>query len=360
MVQQRRVGVVGATGMVGQRLVTLLAQHPWFELGVVAASPRSAGRSYAEAVNGRWRMPTELPEVAAGLTVLDAAEVAAIAGQADLVFCAADMPGETARRLEESFARHECPVVSCNSACRTLPDVPVVIPELNPEHLAVIPQQRRRLGTRRGFVAAKPNCSLQSYLPALHPLRSLAPRQVVVCTYQAVSGAGKTLATWPEMVDNVIPYIGGEEQKSEDEPKKIWGDLGEEGIVPAVDPVFSAQCVRVPVSDGHLAAVSVAFATRPAREEILAAWEGFAGDTLPQKLGLPSAPQPFLRYFAEQDRPQTRLDRGLGNGMAVSIGRLRPDPVLGWKFVCLSHNTLRGAAGGAVLIAELLQAQGWL
>ncbi|MBM4319315.1 MAG: aspartate-semialdehyde dehydrogenase [Deltaproteobacteria bacterium] len=360
MQSKRRVGIIGATGMVGQRFVSLLAAHPWFEPGVLAASARSAGRSYAEAVAGRWSLPGPVPEAVAGLPVQDASRVAAIAGQVDLVCCAVDLPREQVRQLEEEYARHECPVVSNNSACRQLPDVPMVVPELNPGHLEVIPQQRRRLGTRRGFIAVKPNCSLQSYLPALHPLRVFGPRQVIVCTYQAVSGAGKTLASWPAMADNVVPHIGGEEEKSEREPLKIWGSLTEQGIVPAEQPVFSAQCIRVPVSDGHLAAMAVAFDRSPAREEILAAWESFGRSTLPQQLGLPSAPQPFLQYFQEVDRPQTRLDRELGQGMAIAIGRLRPDPVLGWKLVCLSHNTLRGAAGGAVLIAELLAAQGWI
>jgi aspartate-semialdehyde dehydrogenase len=356
--QKLRVGVLGATGMVGQRFLTLLAQHPWFEVTLVAASAGSAGKPYAEAVAGRWALPGAIPQAAAGLTVRNAADVKGIAGEVDLVFCAVDMPRAETARLEEDYARAETPVVSNNSAHRATPDVPMMVPEVNPEHAQVIALQRRRLGTTRGFVAVKPNCSLQSYVPALHPLRSFGPTRIAVCTYQAISGAGKTFQTWPEMVDNVIPFIRGEEEKSEQEPLKIWGRLTPEGIVPAKEPVISAQCIRVPASDGHLAAVFVSFERKPAREEILARWRDFAGP--PQTLGLPSAPRPFLHYFEDESRPQTRLDRDLGGGMAVSIGRLRPDALFDYRFVALSHNTVRGAAGGAVLTAELLTQEGWI
>jgi len=357
-VKKAKVGVLGATGMVGQRFISLLESHPWYELALVAASPASAGKPYAEAVAGRWTLPTPAPAAAARLTVVDAAEVARIAGQVDFVFCAVDLPKEETARLEEAYARAETPVISANSAHRGTPDVPMIIPEVNPEHAEVIPAQRRRLGSQRGFVAVKPNCSLQSYVPALHPLRDLGLERVSVCTYQAVSGAGKTLAGWPEMADNVIPFIKGEEEKSEREPMKIWGELKDGRIVPASAPRIGAQCVRVPVSDGHLAAVSVGFAKRPAREALLERWARFEGK--PQQAGLPSAPRPFLVYQEDEARPQTRLDRELGRGMAVSIGRLREDPLFDFRFIALSHNTLRGAAGGALLTAELLTDRGWL
>jgi len=309
-------------------------------------------------VQGRWALPGAVPAAAAPLTVRNAAEVQGIAGEVDFVFCAVDLPRAETARLEEDYARAETPLVSNNSAHRGTPDVPMMVPELNPEHAQVIELQRRRLGTRRGFIAVKPNCSLQSYVPALHPLRSFGLRRVAVCTYQAISGAGKTFQTWPEMVDNVIPCIKGEEEKSEQEPLKIWGTLSGGRIVNATAPVITAQCIRVPVSDGHMAAVSVAFDKKPSREQILAAWKEFGGK--PQQLGLPSAPKPFLHYFDEDDRPQTKLDRDLGAGQAISIGRLRPDSVFDWRFVALSHNTVRGAAGGAVLTAELLRAEGYL
>ena len=358
MASKLKVGVLGATGMVGQRFVSLLDGHPLFELGLVAASPSSAGRSYAEAVRGRWTPSRPVPERVAGLVVANAADVDAIAAEVDFVFCAVDMSKEQIRQLEEDYARHEVPVVSNNSAHRATPDVPMMIPEVNPEHAEVIAAQRRRLGTRRGFVVVKPNCSVQSYVPALHPLRDFGLRRVAVCTYQAVSGAGKTLASWPEMVDNVIPFIKGEEEKSEQEPLKIWGTVVDGAIHATTEPVVSAQCVRVPTSDGHLAAVFVGFERKPERAVIVERWRSFQGK--PQMLGLPSAPQPFLTYFEDESRPQTRLDRELGAGMGVSVGRLRHDTILDYRFVCLSHNTIRGAAGGAVLTAELLAAEGYI
>ncbi|MEO8841831.1 MAG: aspartate-semialdehyde dehydrogenase [Kofleriaceae bacterium] len=352
------VGVLGATGMVGQRFVALLADHPWFEVTAVAASPASAGKSYAEAVAGRWTMPTPVPASTAKLTVGNASDIAAVAAQVDFVFCAVDMAKAEIAKLEEAYARAEVPVISNNSAHRWTPDVPMMVPEINAHHAAVIEAQRKRLGTTRGFIAAKPNCSIQSYVPAIHPLLAFGPTKLAVCTYQAISGAGKTFESWPEMVDNVIPFIKGEEEKSEQEPLKIWGAIEHGKIVAAKSPVITAQCIRVPVSDGHMAAVFVAFDNKPSREQILAAWSEFGGK--PQQLGLPSAPKPFLQYFDEDDRPQTKLDRDLGAGQAISIGRLRPDPVFDWRFVALSHNTVRGAAGGAVLTAELLKAEGYL
>lgn len=352
------VGVVGATGMVGQRFVTLLENHPWFQLSVVAASARSAGKTYEEAAGKRWAMKTPMPEEAKSLVVLDAeADKEKIAASVDFIFCAVDMKKEDIRALEESYAKLECPVISNNSAHRWTPDVPMVIPEVNPEHLKVLEAQKTRLGTKRGFIAVKSNCSIQSYAPALHPLRAFGLERVLVCTYQAISGAGKTFETWPEMIDNVIPYIGGEEEKSEKEPLKIWGHIEGDVIVDATAPAITTQCLRVPVSDGHTAAVFVSFENKPSKEEILQAWKDFSG--VPQELQLPSAPKQFLNYFTEDDRPQAKLDRNLEGGMAVSIGRLREDSQYDYKFVCLSHNTLRGAAGGAVLLAELLAAKGY-
>jgi aspartate-semialdehyde dehydrogenase len=358
MSRKLKVGVLGATGMVGQRFVSLLAEHPWFEVAAVGASPASAGKRYGDAVAGRWTLPGDVPAAAAGLTVVDAADVAQVSGAVDFVVCAVDMDKAATARLEEDYARAETPVVSNNSAHRWTPDVPMMIPEINHDHAAVIEHQRKRLGTRRGFIAVKPNCSIQSYVPALHPLRSFGIKKIAVCTYQAISGAGKTFATWPEMVDNVIPFIKGEEEKSEQEPLKIWGALEGGAIVTAKAPAITAQCIRVPVADGHLAAVFVEFERVPTKDQILSAWHEFAGP--PQQLKLPSAPTPFLRYAEEDNRPQTRLDRDAGNGQAVTIGRLRPDAVFSWRFVALSHNTVRGAAGGAVLTAELLKAQGYL
>lgn len=354
-----KVGIIGGTGMVGQRFVTLMEDHPWFQLTAIAASPRSAGKTYEQAVSGRWAMKTPIPQQAKDLVVLDAsADVEKIAGMVDFVFCAVDMKKEEIRALEETYAKAEVPVVSNNSAHRWTDDVPMVVPEMNPEHLAVIPAQRARLGTRRGFIAVKSNCSIQSYAPALHPLMQFGIEKVLVCTYQAISGAGKTFETWPEMVDNVIPYIGGEEEKSEQEPLKLWGRVEDGVIVNAAGPSITAQCLRVPASNGHMAAVFARFRNKPSLDEIKAAWAGFQGRA--QELALPSAPKQFLHYFEEPDRPQTRLDRMTEGGMAVCIGRLRPDTQYDYKFVCLSHNTLRGAAGGAVLLAELLCAEGYI
>ena len=354
-----KVGVIGGTGMVGQRFVTLMERHPWFELTVIAASPRSAGKTYAEAVGGRWAMDTPIPQNARDLVVLNAeADVEKIASMVDFVFSAVDMKKEEIRALEETYARHECPVISNNSAHRWTEDVPMVIPEVNPEHIRVIEAQRKRLGMKRGLIAVKSNCSIQSYVPALHPLRGFGLERILVCTYQAISGAGKTFATWPDMVDNVIPYIGGEEEKSEQEPMKVWGRVENGVIVNAAKPSITAQCLRVPVSNGHTAAVFVDFEKKPSMEEMKAIWAGYRGRA--QELQLPSAPQQFLHYFEEPDRPQARLDRDLGNGMTISIGRLRPDTQYDYKFVCLSHNTLRGAAGGAVELAELLCAEGYI
>ena len=352
------VGVLGATGMVGQRFVSLLEAHPWFNVTVVAASAKSAGRSYEEAVAGRWAMTSPVPTRIAGLGVRDASDVAGIAKDVDFVFCAVDMTKEETRALEDAYAKSETPVISNNSAHRATADVPMMLPEVNPEHAGVIAAQRTRLGTRRGFVAVKPNCSLQSYVPALHPLRDLGLRHVTVATYQAISGAGKTFASWPEMTDNVIPFIKGEEEKSEQEPLKIWGTMDNGHIVPAREPVITAQCLRVPVTDGHMAAVFVSFAKGVSRDEVIGRWREYVGR--PQKLGLPSAPTPFLTYFDEDARPQTRLDRDLGRGMGIGIGRLRVDSLTDVRFVALSHNTIRGAAGGAVLTAELLVADGYI
>ena len=354
-----KVGVIGATGMVGQRFITLTCGHPWFELTVVAASGRSAGKSYSEAVEGRWKLQTPMPDEVKNMVVLDAeTDIDQIVAQVDFVFSAVDMKKEEIRALEEAYAKRECPVVSNNSAHRWTPDVPMVIPEINPEHLEVIPSQKKRLGTGRGFIAVKSNCSIQSYAPALSPLRSFGLTKVLACTYQAISGAGKTFERWPEMVDNLIPYISGEEEKSEQEPLKVWGRVENGVIVSAHSPSITAQCLRVPVTDGHTAAVFASFEKKPSIDEIKSIWANFKG--LPQVLELPSAPKRFFHYFEEPDRPQARLDRELEKGMAVSIGRLRPDTQYDYKFVCLSHNTLRGAAGGAVELAELLCAQGYI
>ncbi len=355
-----KVGIIGATGMVGQRFITLLADHPWFEITELAASGRSAGRTYAEAVAGRWVMTTPLPEKVAGIIVKEAEQDAEkIAANVDFVFCAVNMDKAAIKALEERFARLECPVISNNSAQRWVDDVPMVVPELNPEHLAVIEHQKARLGTKRGFVAVKSNCSIQNYVPALHPfIKDFGLKNIAVCTYQAISGAGKTFDRWPEMVDNVIPYIGGEEEKSEQEPLKIWGSVKDGVIVKAEKPLITAQCIRVPVTDGHMSAVFVNFDKKPDMQYMIDTWNNFEG--LAQKLQLPSAPKKFLNYFTEDDRPQTKSERELEHGMAVSIGRLRPDTLFDYKFITLSHNTLRGAAGGGVLLAELLCAQGYM
>lgn len=359
MEKQYNVGIIGATGMVGQRFLTLLANHPWFNVKVVAASPRSAGKKYTDAVGAKWCMEEEIPENVKDLIVMDATgDVEKIASMVDFVFCAVDMKKDEIKALEERYAKAECPVISNNSANRHTPDVPMVVPELNAEHIHIIPAQRKRLGTKRGFIAVKSNCSLQSYVPALFPLSKYGVKDVLVCTYQAISGAGKTFDTWPEMLDNVIPYIGGEEEKSEQEPLKIWGKIEGDVIVPAASPKFTAQCLRVPVSNGHMGAVFVRFENKPSQEEILDVWKNFKGRA--QELNLPSAPKQFLNYFIEDNMPQTRLNRMLEGGMAISIGRLREDTQYDYKFVCLSHNTLRGAAGGGVLLAELLCAEGYM
>lgn len=354
-----KVGIIGGTGMVGQRFVTLMDKHPWFELKVIAASARSAGKTYEEAAGKRWALDVPMPDSAKNIVVRDASDVAAISADVDFVFSAVDMKKEEILALEEAYAKAECPVVSNNSANRWTPDVPMVIPEINPEHLEVIPFQKRRLGTRRGFIAVKSNCSIQSYVPALSPFRAdFGLEKILACTYQAISGAGKTFETWPEMLDNVIPYIGGEEEKSEREPMKVWGRLENGVIVNADKPAITAQCLRVPVSNGHMAAVFVTFRKKLAMEEILARWASYKGRA--QELDLPSAPKHFLRYYEEDNRPQTRLDRMNEGGMQVSVGRLRPDTQYDYKFVSLSHNTLRGAAGGAVELAELLYAEGYI
>lgn len=358
MANKLKVGVLGATGMVGQRFVALLAEHPWFEVSAVAASASSAGKFYADAVAGRWTLQTSIPASVASQTVGNAADVQRIADQCDFVVCAVDMDKAATAKLEEDYARAETPVVSNNSAHRWTPDVPMMIPEINADHVGIIDAQRKRLGTKRGFIAVKPNCSIQSYVPAIHPLKSFGPRKIAVCTYQAISGAGKTFESWPEMVDNVIPFIKGEEEKSEREPLKIWGSIQSGEILTATSPAITAQCIRVPVSDGHMAAVFVEFEKKPSREQILSAWKEFSGT--PQKKKLPSAPTPFLQYFEDDTRPQTRLDRDNGQGQAVSIGRLREDSIFDWRFVALSHNTVRGAAGGAVLTAEFLRSEGYL
>ena len=344
-----KVGIIGATGMVGQRFATLLENHPWFEVECLAASPRSAGKSYKDAAGKRRAM---------NMIILDAAkDIEKIAGMVDFVFCAVDMKKDEIRALEEAYAKAECPVVSNNSANRHTPDVPMVVPEINPEHIEIINAQRKRLGTKRGFIAVKSNCSIQSYVPALHPLMKYGVKNVLACTYQAISGAGKTFETFPDIVDNVIPYIGGEEEKSEIEPLKVWGKIDGDRIVDAKTPCITTQCLRVPVQDGHTAAVFVSFDKKPSKEEILKDWKEFSG--VPQELELPSAPKRFLNYFEEDNRPQPKLDRDLEGGMAVALGRLREDKLFDYKFVCLSHNTLRGAAGGGVLLAELLAAKGY-
>ena len=357
--KQYKVGIIGATGMVGQRFATLLENHPWFHVAALAASPRSAGKTYEEAVGNRWAMQKPMPEPMKQMILFDAtADVDKIAGMVDFVFCAVDMKKDEIRALEERYAKAECPVVSNNSAHRFTPDVPMVVPEVNPEHIEVIESQRKRLGTKRGFIAVKSNCSIQSYVPALSPLRKYGIQNVLACTYQAISGAGKTFERWPEILDNIVPYIGGEEEKSEKEPLKVWGKIENGQIVSADSPLITTQCLRVPVSDGHTAAVFVSFEQKPSKEEILKIWEDFKG--VPQELKLPSAPKQFIHYFQEDDRPQAKLDRNIEGGMAVSVGRLREDTMFDYKFVCLSHNTLRGAAGGGVLLAELLAAKGYM
>jgi len=353
-----RAGIIGATGMVGQRFVTLLADHPYFEITHLAASKNSAGKKYSEAVGGRWKMKTPIPESAASMTVFDAGDIESAKKNVDFVFCAVDMKKDELIELEYAYAKAEIPVVSNNSAHRWTPDVPMLIPEVNPGHAAIIESQRKRLGTEKGFICVKPNCSIQSYVPMLSALMEYEPYEVAVTTYQAISGAGKVFADWPEILDNVIPYIGGEEEKSEREPLKVWGRI-KDGKIENFDGIkITAQCLRVPVSDGHMAAVFVKFRKNPTKEQILEAWKNFKG--VPQTASLPSAPKQFITYFEENDRPQTALDRMTEKGMGICAGRLREDSVFDWKFVGLSHNTLRGAAGGAVLCAELLTNLGYL
>ena len=358
MEKKLRVGILGATGMVGQRFISLLEDHPWFQVVTVAASARSAGKTYEEAVGDRWKMTSPMPEAVKKLVVMNVAEVEKVASTVDFVFSAVDMTKDEIRAIEEAYAKTETPVVSNNSAHRWTPDVPMVIPEINPEHFAVIPFQRKRLGTTRGFVAVKPNCSIQSYTPALTAWKEFEPYEVVATTYQAISGAGKTFKDWPEMAENIIPYIGGEEEKSEQEPLRFWGTLEGGVIVKAKEPVITCQCIRVPVLNGHTAAVFVKFRKKPSKEQLIEKLVSFKG--LPQELNLPSAPEQFIQYMEEDDRPQVTLDVDFGKGMGVSIGRLREDTVYDWKFVGLSHNTVRGAAGGAVLCAELLTEQGYI
>lgn len=353
-----RVGIIGATGMVGQRFATLLENHPWFEVKALAASPRSAGKTYEEAAGKRWAMQIPMPEKMKNMIVLNAVDdIEKIKELVDFVFCAVDMKKDEIKALEEKYAKAEIPVVSNNSAHRGTPDVPMVVPEINDDHIQIIEAQRKRLGTKKGFIAVKSNCSIQSYVPALHPLKEYGITKVLACTYQAISGAGKTFESWPEMVDNLIPFIGGEEEKSEQEPLKVWGHIEGDKIINASVPSITTQCLRVPVSDGHTAAVFVSFDKKPSKDDILKKWQDFKG--APQMLDLPSAPKQFIHYFEEDNRPQAKLDRNLEGGMAVSTGRLREDTQYDYKFVCLSHNTLRGAAGGGVLLAELLAAKGY-
>ena len=358
MSDKLKVGILGGTGMVGQRFISLLENHPRFEVTTIAASPRSAGKTYEEAVGGRWKMDTPMPEAVKKLVVMNVNEVEAVASQVDFVFSAVDMSKDEIKKIEEDYARTETPVVSNNSAHRWTPDVPMMVPEINPEHVEVIEAQKKRLGTKRGFVAVKPNCSIQSYAPVLTAWKEFEPVEVVATTYQAISGAGKTFQDWPEMVGNIIPYIGGEEEKSEKEPLRIWGKVEDGAIVPAQSPVITCQCIRVPVLNGHTAAVFVKFAKKPTREQLIEKLVNFSGE--PQKLQLPSAPRQFIQYLEEDNRPQVTMDVDFENGMGISVGRLREDTVYDYKFIGLSHNTVRGAAGGAVLCAELLKARGYI
>jgi len=358
MSQKLRVGILGATGMVGQRFISLLENHPWFEVVTVAASPRSAGKTYEEAVGGRWKMTTPMPEGVKKLVVMNVNEVEQVAAGVDFVFSAVDMSKDEIKAIEEAYAKTETPVVSNNSAHRWTPDVPMVVPEINPEHFAVIESQKKRLGTTRGFIAVKPNCSIQSYAPVLTAWKEFEPYEVVATTYQAISGAGKTFKDWPEMEGNIIPYIGGEEEKSEKEPLRLWGKVEDGVIKPATEPKITCQCIRVPVLNGHTAAVFVKFRKKPTKEQLIEKLESFSG--IPQELKLPSAPKQFIRYMQEDNRPQVSLDVDYENGMGVSIGRIREDSIYDFKFVGLSHNTVRGAAGGAVLCAETLKAQGYI
>ncbi len=358
MSEKLKVGILGATGMVGQRFISLLDGHPWFEVTAVAASPRSAGKTYEEAAGPRWKMDTPMPEAVKKLVVMNVNEVEQVAGGVDFVFSAVDMSKDEIRAIEEAYAKTETPVVSNNSAHRWTPDVPMVVPEINPEHFEVIEFQKKRLGTSRGFIAVKPNCSIQSYAPVLTAWKEFEPYEVVATTYQAISGAGKNFQDWPEMEHNIIPYIGGEEEKSEKEPLRIWGKIENGVIEPAKEPMITCQCVRVPVLNGHTAAVFVKFRKKPTKEQLVQALQNFAG--VPQKLNLPSAPKQFIQYLEEENRPQVSEDVDYENGMGVSVGRLREDTIYDYKFIGLSHNTVRGAAGGAVLCAETLKAQGYI
>ena len=358
MSEKLRVGILGGTGMVGQRFISLLENHPWFEVTTIAASPRSAGKTYEDAVGDRWKMTTPMPEAVKKLIVMNVNEVEKVAAQVDFVFSAVDMSKDEIKAIEEAYAWTETPVVSNNSAHRWTPDVPMVVPEINPEHFQIIEAHKKRLGTTRGFIAVKPNCSIQSYAPVLTAWKEFEPYEVVATTYQAISGAGKTFKDWPEMVGNIIPYIGGEEEKSEKEPLRIWGKIEGDKIVPATSPVITCQCIRVPVLNGHTAAVFVKFRKKPTKEQLIEKLTSFSGE--PQRLGLPSAPKQFIQYLEEDNRPQVALDVDFENGMGISVGRLREDTVYDFKFVGLSHNTLRGAAGGALLCAELLKAQGYI
>jgi aspartate-semialdehyde dehydrogenase len=358
MDKKLKVGILGATGMVGQRFISLLENHPWYEVVALAASPRSAGKTYEEAVGGRWKMTTPMPEAVKSMVVMNVNEVEKVAAEVDFVFSAVDMSKEEIRAIEDAYAKTETPVVSNNSAHRWTPDVPMMVPEINPEHVEVIEAQKKRLGTTRGFVAVKPNCSIQAYAPALTAWKEFEPVEVVATTYQAISGAGKTFKDWPEMVENIIPYIGGEEEKSEQEPLRLWGKVVDGKIEKASLPVITTQCIRVPVLDGHTAAVFVKFNKKPTKEELIDRLVNFSGE--PQELELPSAPKQFIQYLEEDNRPQVKADVNYENGMGVSIGRLREDTVYDYKFVGLAHNTVRGAAGGAVLCAELLTAKGFI
>ncbi|BAK48380.1 MAG: aspartate-semialdehyde dehydrogenase [Lachnospiraceae bacterium] len=358
MSEKLKVGILGGTGMVGQRFISLLDNHPWFEVTTIAASPRSAGKRYEDAVGSRWKLEKPMPEGVKDIIVKNVNEIEQVASEVDFCFSAVDMSKEEIKAIEEAYAKTETPVVSNNSAHRWTPDVPMVVPEINPEHFAVIEAQKKRLGTKRGFIAVKPNCSIQAYAPALTAWKEFEPYEVVATTYQAISGAGKTFKDWPEMVENIIPYIGGEEEKSEKEPLRIWGEVKDGEIVPASEPVITCQCVRVPVLYGHTAAVFVKFRKNPTKEQLIEKLVHFSG--LPQELKLPSAPEQYIQYMEEEDRPQVQADVNFGNGMGVSIGRIREDKVYDWKFIGLAHNTIRGAAGGAVLCAELLTKQGYI
>ena len=358
MSEKLKVGILGGTGMVGQRFISLLENHPWFEVTAIAASPRSAGKTYEDAVGDRWKMDTPMPEKVKKLVVMDVNEVEKVSSEVDFVFSAVDMTKDEIRAIEEKYAKTETPVVSNNSAHRWTPDVPMIVPEINSSHVEIIDAQKKRLGTKKGFIAVKPNCSIQSYTPALTAWKEYEPYEVVVCTYQAISGAGTTFKDWPEMIENVIPFISGEEEKSEKEPLRVWGKVCGDSIVPADDIKITAQCIRVPVLNGHTAACFVKFKKNPTKEQLIEKLVSFKGE--PQELGLPSAPKQFIRYMEEDNRPQVKADVDYENGMGISIGRLREDSIYDWKFVGLSHNTVRGAAGGAVLCAELLKAKGYI